>query len=88
MRPHPSTVASTWRCGPEARLGWVEMAVGLSEGPSYPRYFSHKQFSTSYIAMSLGKALTNNFSRLAALLVIEMYRASSSDDFEAGLNTR
>ena len=31
-----STAASTWWCGPRPRLGWVEMAVGLLEGPSYP----------------------------------------------------
>ena len=30
------TAASTWWCGPRPRLGWVEMAVGLPEGPSYP----------------------------------------------------
>ena len=30
------TAASTWWCGPRTRLGWVEMAVGLPEGPSYP----------------------------------------------------
>ena len=24
------------RCGPRPRLGWVEMGVGLPEGPSYP----------------------------------------------------
>ena len=33
---HQSTAASTWWCGPRPRLGWVEMAVGLTEGPSYP----------------------------------------------------
>ena len=33
---HQSTAASTWWCGPRPRLGWVEMAVGLLEGPSYP----------------------------------------------------
>ena len=33
---HQSTAASTWWCGPRPRLGWVEMAVGLPEGPSYP----------------------------------------------------
>ena len=33
---HQSTAASTWWCGPRPRLGWVEMAVGLSKGPSYP----------------------------------------------------
>ena len=27
-----------WWCGPRPRLGWIEMAVGLSEGPSYPRH--------------------------------------------------
>ena len=35
-RLHQSTAASTWWCGPRPRLGWVEMAVGLPEGPSYP----------------------------------------------------
>ena len=35
---HQSTAASTWWCGPRPRLGWVEMAVGLPEGPSYPRH--------------------------------------------------
>ena len=33
---HQSTAASTWWCGPRPRLGWVEMAVGLPKGPSYP----------------------------------------------------
>ena len=33
---HQSTAASTWWCGPRPRLDWVEMAVGLPEGPSYP----------------------------------------------------
>ena len=33
---HQLTAASTWWCGPQPRLGWVEMAVGLPEGPSYP----------------------------------------------------
>ena len=33
---HQSTAASTWWCGPRPRLGWVETAVGLPEGPSYP----------------------------------------------------
>ena len=37
---HQSTAASTWWCGPRPRLGWVEMAVGLPEGPSYSRLFS------------------------------------------------
>ena len=35
---HQSTAASTWWCGPRPRLGCIEMAVGLLEGPSYPRY--------------------------------------------------
>ena len=33
---HQSTAASTWWCGPWPCLGWVEMAVGFPEGPSYP----------------------------------------------------
>ena len=41
---HQSTAASTWWCGPRPRLGWVEMAVGFPEGPSYP---GHSPFSTS-----------------------------------------
>ena len=35
MQLHQSTAASTWWCGPRLRLGWVKMAVGLPEGPSY-----------------------------------------------------
>ena len=38
---HQSTTASTWWCGPQLRLGWVEMAVGLFEGPSYPGHSPH-----------------------------------------------
>ena len=33
---HQSTAASTWWCGFQLRLGWVKMAVGLPEDPSYP----------------------------------------------------
>ena len=42
---HQSTAASTWWCGPRPRLGWVEVAVGLPEGPSYPVH------SPSFFAM-------------------------------------
>ena len=35
---HQSTAASTWWCSPQPRLGWEKMAVGLYEGPSYPRH--------------------------------------------------
>ena len=35
---YQSTAASTWWCGPRPRLGWVEMSVGLPEGPRYPRH--------------------------------------------------
>ena len=38
-RLHQSTAASTWWFGPQPRLGWVEMAVGLPEGPSYPELY-------------------------------------------------
>ena len=33
---HQSTATSTWWCDPQPCLGWVKMAVGISEGPSYP----------------------------------------------------
>ena len=36
---HQSTAASAWWCGLLPRLGWVKMAVGLPEGPSYPGHF-------------------------------------------------
>ena len=32
---HQSTSASTWWCGPRPSLSWVQMAVGLPEGPSF-----------------------------------------------------
>ena len=36
LKLHQSTTTSTWWRSPRSRLGWVEMAVGLAEGPSYP----------------------------------------------------
>ena len=33
---HQSTAASTWWCGLQPCLGWVKIAVGLLDGPSYP----------------------------------------------------
>ena len=33
---YQSTAASTWWCGPRPHLGWVETALGLPKGPSYP----------------------------------------------------
>ena len=38
---HQSIAASTWWCGPQPRLGWVKIAVGLSEGPIYPGHSPH-----------------------------------------------
>ena len=42
---HQSTAASTWWCGPRPQSGWIEMAVGLPEGPSYsghsPTFFRY-----------------------------------------------
>ena len=38
LRLHQLTAASKWWCGRRPRLGWVEMAVGHPEGPSYPGY--------------------------------------------------
>ena len=35
------TAASTWWCGPQPRVGWVKMAVGLPESPSYQGYSPH-----------------------------------------------
>ena len=35
---HQLTAASSWWCSPRPRLGWVKMAVGFPEGPSYPRH--------------------------------------------------
>ena len=37
--------SATWWCGPQPRLGWVEMAVGLLEGSSYPGHFPETIFS-------------------------------------------
>ena len=33
---HQSTAASTWWCSPRPRLDWVEMTVGIPEGPGCP----------------------------------------------------
>ena len=35
----PINSASTWCCSPQCCLGWVEMAVGHSKSPSYPKHF-------------------------------------------------
>ena len=40
-----STAVSTWWCGTRPRLCWVEMAVGLPEGPSYPEHSPRTIFS-------------------------------------------
>ena len=38
---HQKIAASTWWYSPRPRLSWVEMAVGLPEGPSHPGHSPH-----------------------------------------------
>ena len=38
---HQSAATSTWCCGPQSRLGWVETAVGPSEVPGYSGHSPH-----------------------------------------------
>ena len=38
---HQSIATLTWWRGHQPRLSWVKMAVGLSEGPSYPGHSPH-----------------------------------------------
>ena len=53
---HQSTAVSTWWCGPRPRLNWVEMAVGLPEGPSYsehsPSFFRYTTAEEQHTASS------------------------------------
>ena len=49
IKLHQSTAASTWWCGPQPRLDWVKMAVGLPEGPSYP---GHSPYTSHFFPWS------------------------------------
>ena len=81
IKLHQSTAASTWWCGPQPRLGWVKIAVGLPEGPSYPGHSTHTNHFFAVqplthrrrLARSLFKiGLSSLFSRLslARLLIL------------------
>ena len=65
---YQSTAASTLWCGPRPRLGWVEMPVGLSEGPSTPGHFPHTNLF--FLCCSL------NHRRRAARSLLEIGRLS------------
>ena len=45
---HQSTAASTWWRGPKPLLGWVEMAVGLSEVPEVPSYLGYSPYTNLF----------------------------------------
>ena len=75
---HQSIAALTWWCGPQPRLGWVNMVVGLAEGPSYPGHSLHtnhfspcsplnhrKRVARSYLKIGLP-----SLSRLLILLLV------------------
>ena len=75
---HQSSVASTWWCGPQPRLVWVEMAVGLLEGLSYPGHSPHKSFfcrdwKGSTQSFKSVDCYFSSLSRLLILLVMSGY---------------
>ena len=85
---HQLTAASTWWCSPQPRLGWVKMAVGLPEGPSYPGHSPHTNYfllcsslnDCRRVARSLFKiGLSSLFSylSLAYLLIILLLLSGS-----------
>ena len=59
---HQSKAASTWWCGPQPRLGWVQIAVGFPEGPSYP---GHSTLANHFFAAQP----LNNRRRVACSLI-------------------
>ena len=50
---HQSTAASTRKCGSLPDLGWVEIAVGYADGPSYPGLSHHRNHFSAMLASEL-----------------------------------
>ena len=63
---HQSTAASTWWYGARHRLGWVEMAVGLPEGPNYSGH-SPQTIILSCCFLNDRRRAVNSFSKIGRL---------------------
>ena len=63
---HQSTAASTWWCGRRALLGWIEIAVGLPEGLSYPEHSPRTIFSPCF-PLNDRRSAAHSFSKIGRL---------------------
>ena len=64
---HQSTAVSTWWCNPRPRLGWVEMAVGLADGPTYSGHSLHTNHFSPCCPLNDRKRAARNFFEIGRL---------------------
>ena len=64
---HQSIAALTWWCGPQSRSGWVKMAIGLSEGPSYPGYSPHTNHFLPYSPLNDRRRVARSLFKISLL---------------------
>ena len=74
MTLHHSTAASTWWCGPRPCLGWVEMAVGLPEGPSY---LGHCPSLFAMLPLNDRRRAANSFFKIGRLYSLFLFSCPS-----------
>ena len=67
IEQHQSTAASTWWYGPQPHLSWVEMAVGLPEGLSYPGNPPHTNHFFTVLPLKDRRRAARSFFKISRL---------------------